>query len=1128
MADFYSLSLEIDASGAVTGFSKAGKAAEDFGKKGGKAHKDVADAAEGLNGTIKKLLASYAALKVVEFSKESTNLAARYETLGVAMNAVGRSSGYAAGQLSLIEKALTKTGISMIESRQSILRLIEAHLDLGQAAKLGRVAQDAAVIGGINSSEAFGRLVTGIQEGSIIMLRTLGINVQFEASYQKMAAKLHTTAENLDTAQKAQARMNAVMEQGKTIAGAYEASMATAGKQIKSTERYLEDAKVQIATAFLPTYTKAVFAYAEALKLLGQNASVVAGVLKAAVQIITLLTVAMKAEKIVLALSAAFAGLTVPVGLAVAAFAAISALLVSYQIDASFATRETQELYDTMQHLGVSSLQSNIKKTAQEIQNLKTALADTGEAGEGGWITRFARKIDHMLLGVSTPESELREREDRQKAQKAALAQRRMNPLGKPPKEDTPEQLEQKKHIEKLSRDIPMEIRDSGRIFASIRDGSEDATDKVTKLVAAMKKAREATDKIGGEKSPEYAKYLNLLLAQDEANDRIADKKALVKYYHEVGEAAKKAAAESAQIGKSDGEKGFIQRAEAMREAVEAIPKELIQRLRRDDPAAANAVENAARQAALDAITLSSDKLVEATDRENDTLALNNYLIGLNKKQRHDLAVEIEFQSLALKHVAALADPLKGPALRNTLRAQAGRTVDLREEGADRAADFDRATQKTKESMLLMENAIRGIQTGFSSLFTNVLSGGSNMFAQLANNIKTTFIKLIAELAALKLGNRLLEMAASKYGGTKEVNGKTVQKDAGDFLADFLSSNRNKAGAGALSGALVGYGVGQSLYSGNRGGTSNAITGGLGGAAAGAMAGAAFGPVGATAGALAGLVTGIIGVGQAAKEARNAMLEMQKQVKLSMDALRAQVTGNAVAAAKAQIEADRLARKKAIEDAYSGGGAGSEQVRKRNAALAEMNKLEDELLAVRLREIETAKLKTRQDLEVRSLTARHMDSQAEKLRFEFDQQNEYEQALANHMDPATLALLEQVQAQEKLAFATRAATGAALNMVTGYRIQAAVFAAMGRQTGASGGFVPTSGAGGAGVGPTGAMPTPVPPTATTTSSPTPNYTLTVTTPILLDGKVLTTAVHSNLKAKAQRQLGDATQWGKVQ
>lgn len=143
-------------------------------------------------------------------------------------------------------------------------------------------------------------------------------------------------------------------------------------------------------------------------------------------------------------------------------------------------------------------------------------------------------------------------------------------------------------------------------------------------------------------------------------------------------------------------------------------------------------------------------------------------------------------------------------------------------------------------------------------------------------------------------------------------------------------------GAAGIGGALAGYGVGGAI--GAAGGSRG--VGVLGGAAAGASAGSAFGVVGAFVGGLTGAVGGLLGFNKAASEAAKAMRDMQKSVRLSLDAALADATGDQRGAAVARIKAESDAFRKQIEDAFAGGGSGSEQVRLRNIELARVNDLE--------------------------------------------------------------------------------------------------------------------------------------------------------------------------------------------
>jgi hypothetical protein len=149
-----------------------------------------------------------------------------------------------------------------------------------------------------------------------------------------------------------------------------------------------------------------------------------------------------------------------------------------------------------------------------------------------------------------------------------------------------------------------------------------------------------------------------------------------------------------------------------------------------------------------------------------------------------------------------------------------------------------------------------------------------------------------------------------------------------------------------------------------------------------------------------------------------------------------------------------------------------------------------------------------EDLQVRLLSAQGHTAEADALRLQLAQQREMQDAIKNGADPATLALLAQVQAQEKLAAATNQASSAALNMVSGYKLAATIFQAIGpgRPSGPDGPFIPVN-------------------PGTRSDSASGDLAVTVVMP---NGDVIGKAVLKSFKAKANSQFGDTSRWAQIQ
>ena len=223
-------------------------------------------AANRLKGALAALGLAVSALVLAKLAASATLLAARYETLGVVMNQLGRNVGKTASQMAALEKSLQETGISAIEARNNIARMVGAQLDLADATDLARIAQDAAVIAGIDSSAAFERLVTGISTGQVRILRTMGLFVDFAAAIDAAADAAGRSADSFTEMERTQIRANAILAGAGQIAGAYEAALETAGKELGSMRRHVSNLMVALGDTAMPTFTTVVFTLSAKIK----------------------------------------------------------------------------------------------------------------------------------------------------------------------------------------------------------------------------------------------------------------------------------------------------------------------------------------------------------------------------------------------------------------------------------------------------------------------------------------------------------------------------------------------------------------------------------------------------------------------------------------------------------------------------------------------------------------------------------------------------------------------------------------------------------------------------------------------------------------------------------------------
>lgn len=209
--------------------------------------------------------------QVKDFVVNGINAAARVQELDYVLQIIGGRAGYTKDQLDELTKTVVNYGIQTDEAQNALVQMIRYQLDLTKSTQLARVAQDAAVIAQLNSSETLQRIIYGITTYNTEVLRTIGIQINMQKAMNDYAQTLGKNAQALTTNERAQAVMNAVLQEGTKIAGSYEAAMETAGKQMRSLPRDVFELQKVLGQPFLQSFSDIITAareFVQALRLI--------------------------------------------------------------------------------------------------------------------------------------------------------------------------------------------------------------------------------------------------------------------------------------------------------------------------------------------------------------------------------------------------------------------------------------------------------------------------------------------------------------------------------------------------------------------------------------------------------------------------------------------------------------------------------------------------------------------------------------------------------------------------------------------------------------------------------------------------------------------------------------------
>jgi len=188
----------------------------------------------------------------------STKAASRVNELASVNELLGKSAGYSGDYVRAQADSVQGMGIEAAASQEIIADFIKAELDLADASKVARVAQDAAVISGQNSTETTKTLTKAIITGRTELFKSAGMIIDLNQAYEDYAELTGRSAAALSEQEKVQARVNATMAYGERIAGAYAKAMEDPGKVLRSYPRYLNDVAVAFGQNFIPAFGDAI------------------------------------------------------------------------------------------------------------------------------------------------------------------------------------------------------------------------------------------------------------------------------------------------------------------------------------------------------------------------------------------------------------------------------------------------------------------------------------------------------------------------------------------------------------------------------------------------------------------------------------------------------------------------------------------------------------------------------------------------------------------------------------------------------------------------------------------------------------------------------------------------------
>jgi len=192
--------------------------------------------------------------------------AARVQMMTGVVEMLGERAGHSTSELEQTVESIKALGIRTDVAQNLVARFAQRNLNLADAVKLARVAQDAGTLSMVGGSEALDRIMQAVMNYNVRVLRTLYLTVQQKDAFGEMGEAAGEAASDLDNQGRSQAIINAILQEGAKISGVYAQAMDQPARQLASLSRIAYELQVAIGTPFLNAFGSAIKAIAAAGK----------------------------------------------------------------------------------------------------------------------------------------------------------------------------------------------------------------------------------------------------------------------------------------------------------------------------------------------------------------------------------------------------------------------------------------------------------------------------------------------------------------------------------------------------------------------------------------------------------------------------------------------------------------------------------------------------------------------------------------------------------------------------------------------------------------------------------------------------------------------------------------------